>query len=269
MIPSVVVAGGARREVLRSSDDLSRALVFLHEGLGSAAQWRDLPEALAASTGWAAVAYSRRGYGRSAALAAPFTPAFMHEAARVELPVLLDALGVRNAVLVGHSDGGSIALIAAADAGGSCTIGRTRLHAVVALAPHVLVEDRTTASIAALRAQADAGWRVRFARHHDHPDALFQAWTDVWLSPEFRSWSIVGDLSRIAVPLTVVAGDDDPYGSRQQMDEIARALPSAVIDWVPGCGHAPQKDARERVEVAVRRTAAAERLEDRGSGRTC
>ncbi|MBI3726129.1 alpha/beta hydrolase, partial [bacterium] len=219
------------------------------EGLGSVSGWRDFPSRLARATDLGALVYSRRGYGRSDPLAARFTPSFMHDEARNDLPAVLEALSVREPILVGHSDGGSIALIRAGDEPLS-------VRALLLLAPHVIVEDETVASIASLRDRSRTTDQVeRFRRHHGENAApLVEAWTAVWLDPAFRSWNIEGSLARIACPLLVVQGEDDEYGTLAQVRAIERGVHSRREMLVlPRCGHAPHRDQPEATLEAMTR----------------
>ena len=175
-------------------------IVMLHEGLGSVSMWRDFPQQVAQATGHEVVVYSRQGYGRSAPLTGPRPVRFMHDEALVVLPEILDALDIRRPILLGHSDGGSIAII---HAGGS---GR-EVAGLVLLAPHVMVEDISVASIAKARAAyAQGALRARLGRHHDDVDGAFRGWNDVWLRPEFRSWNDRGVSAAHRVPRTRHSG---------------------------------------------------------------
>ena len=217
------------------------ALVLLHEGLGSIALWRGLPAALHGATGRRTVVYSRGGYGHSGTVPLPRPATYMHHEADVVLPELLAALGLEHPVLVGHSDGASIALLHAG-AGHPVT-------ALVLLAPHVVVEDVGVAAIAAARdAYATTDLRARLARYHDDVDAAFYGWNDVWLSPEFRSWDITPRLSAIAAPVLVVQGEDDAYGTTHQLDLVAEGV-TGPIDrlLLPAVGHAPHLEAPDVV----------------------
>lgn len=236
-------------------------LVFLHEGLGSIAMWRDWPAQLCAATGRAGWVYSRRGYGQSDAVpdvrgpsreeggqrAGRLRPDYMHEEAWAVLPALLAALGIEKPVLVGHSDGGSIALLYAS---------RFDVAACVVMAPHVIVEDLSIAAIQQARVAYEQGdLRSRLARYHADVDGAFWQWNDVWLSDEFRSFDIRENCRGINAPLLAIQGFDDPYGTMLQIDEIAKTLkkiglmPSKNIaiqlQKIEHCGHSPHRDQTE------------------------
>jgi pimeloyl-ACP methyl ester carboxylesterase/uncharacterized protein (DUF952 family) len=226
------------------------ALVMLHHGLGSASSWRDLPDRLAAATGMPAVAYSRRGYGQSAAASAPpWPPGFMHTEAEGDLPGLLAALGIRQPILFGHSDGASIALIYAGSRLEPAPLG------AVLLAPHVMVEPVTLTG--ARRAAADfeaGGLRASLQRHHRDAEATFRGWNETWLAEEFRGWNIEPSVSSVRCPLLVVQGLADAYGSLAQVTSIEERAPEPVETLlIAGCGHAPE---RERPDTVVDATAA-------------
>ena len=214
-------------------------LVFLHEGLGSVSMWRNFPDRLCTALGWPGLVYSRPGYGRSTPRAAGehLGLDFMHRQADEVLPALLDALGVQQpVVLFGHSDGGSIALLHAARQ-------PQRVHSLVVLAPHIMVEAFGLASIAAARENYISGdLRARLARHHDDVDGVFQGWSDIWLSPGFLRWQITSDLKYIRCPVLAVLGVDDAYGTIAQIDGIAQAVPRARLLKLPHCGHSPHRD---------------------------
>jgi pimeloyl-ACP methyl ester carboxylesterase len=260
--PLRLEADGRRLEAFWAGPGPAEAptLVFLHEGLGSAGQWRDVPARLAAAAGCGALVYSRAGYGASDPLPPPWPVEFMHREALVTLPAVLDALEIERPVLVGHSDGGSIALIYAGGPGA----GSDRLLGLALEAPHVFVEDVTVESIAALPAQE--GLRDRLRRHHGaNTDPVFQAWTDVWLRPEFREWNITEVLPRVACPVLVIQGEDDPYGTVAQVDAILSGVASPVETLLlPGCGHTPHREKPEetlRAMVGFARRVAATREE--------
>jgi pimeloyl-ACP methyl ester carboxylesterase len=214
-------------------------LVFLHEGLGSVALWKDFPDRLAHAVGWPALVYSRLGYGQSDPAPLPRPVSFLEDEAKLVLPRLLDAASVRDAVLVGHSDGASIALIHAATfppfSGGV-------VRAVIAEAPHVLVEEVTLASIRrAGREYRDGDLRRRLERYHADVDVAFWGFHDVWLDPAFAGWTIESELGSIRVPLLVIQGEDDPYGTMRQVESIrghAGGRVETVVLPAP-CGHAP------------------------------
>jgi len=222
----------------------SPALVLLHEGLGSARLWRGFPTALAEATGRRVLAFSRFGHGDSDLPPRPRTPSFMHEEARDVLPAVLDHLGIERPVLVGHSDGASIALIHAAE---------HSTDRVVAMAPHVFVEPVCLAEIRAVRDQYAGGLRDRMARHHRDPDAAFHGWNDVWLHPDFPRWSIEDLLGLIAVPVLLVQGEHDQYGTMAQLDRIEAAVSGPVERVHLDARHAPHLEAPEAVLEAVAR----------------
>jgi pimeloyl-ACP methyl ester carboxylesterase len=170
----------------------------------------------------------------------------MHDEALVVLPELLDRLEVRRPILLGHSDGGSIAII---HAGGS---GRD-VAGLVLLAPHVVVEDISVASIRAARdAYARGALRARLGRHHDDVDGAFRGWNDVWLRPEFRDWSIEEYLPRIACPVLAIQGEEDEYGTMAQLERIGGAIRNAQILKLAQCGHSPHRDRAAEVLEAIR-----------------
>lgn len=221
-------------------------MVMLHEGLGSLSMWRDFPRRIAQATRCNTLAYSRYGYGRSDPPAAPRRADFMHEEALRVLPALLDRLGIERPILLGHSDGASIALIHAADAGRG-------VAGVIAMAPHVMIEDVCIGRIRETRASYEAsGLRERLARYHRQPDATFRSWSDIWLDPGFRDWDIQGCLSRIACPVLAIQGEDDEYGTMQQIERIARLAPDVELLKLPRCGHASHRD---QPQAVIRRIA--------------
>lgn len=220
------------------------ALVLLHEALGSVSLWRDLPERLAAATGMRVVAYSRAGHGRSAPAPRPRTAAFFdHEAHRV-LPALLDLLGVRRPLLLGHSDGATIALLHAA---------HHRVRGAAILAPHVVVEPEAIAGVEDAATAYAAGGRLRdgLARHHDAPDALFEDWTTMWLDPAMADWSVEHELAGIRDPLLLVQGEEDAYATLGQLDRVAARTGCPVERLVLPGGHLPHAEHPEAVVAAV------------------
>ena len=216
-------------------------MVFLHEGLGSVRLWKDVPRRLVEATGASALVYSRYGNGYSAVLEEPRAPAYMHDEALMVLPELLDRLEIREPVLVGHSDGASIAIIHAAE---------HPVSALVLEAPHVFVEDLSVRSIAAIREPyVHGGLRERLGRHHADVDKTFYGWNEVWLSPAFRDWNIEEYAARVGAPTLLLQGADDEYGTRAQLEAIRRLSPGAVDELLlADCGHAPHRD---RPELAL------------------
>jgi len=209
----------------------SAPLVLLHEGLGSVGLWRDFPQRLAQATGRRTVAYSRHGHGQSDPPAKPRTPAFMHEEALEVLPELLDGLEIPKPVLVGHSDGASIALIHAA---------HHPVEAVVAIAPHVFVEEICLREIEKAKTAYElTDLRDRLARHHRDPDAAFFGWNDVWLDPAFPNWDITGELDHITCPLLLIQGERDQYGTLAQLDAIEGRAKGSVTRVHLDCKHSP------------------------------
>jgi pimeloyl-ACP methyl ester carboxylesterase len=243
----LTTAAGVRLEYERlTGSGLAPTIVILHEGLGSISMWRDFPRQVAEATGHDVLVYSRQGYGWSAPLTAPRPVRFMHDEALIVLPEILDALEIRRPILLGHSDGGSIAII---HAGGS---GR-EVAGLVLLAPHVMVEDISVASIAAARvAYAQGDFRARLARHHDDVDGAFRGWNEVWLRPEFREWSIEEYLPRINCPVLVIQGEEDEYGTMQQVDRVASAVPGTELLKLARCGHSPHRDRAADTLEAIR-----------------
>jgi pimeloyl-ACP methyl ester carboxylesterase len=230
-------------------------MVFLHEGLGSVSMWRDFPARLCDALGWRGLVYSRPGYGRSTPRAPDehWAPDFMHQQALEVLPALFEAMGIDSLQqppwLFGHSDGGSIALIHAANF-------PQRVAGCIVVAPHILVEDISVRSIEAARLAFEQGdLRTRLARHHDDPDSAFRGWNDVWLSPAFRPWSLASELARLTGRVLAVQGENDEYGTLEQIRGIARAAPQTELLALPDCGHSPHRDQPQALIDAVRRFA--------------
>jgi pimeloyl-ACP methyl ester carboxylesterase len=219
-------------------------LVFLHEGLGSLGLWRDFPQRLVEASGLGAFVYSRAGYGKSDPVPLPRPVRYMHDEAEL-LPDILDAAGVTDPILVGHSDGASIAIIYAGSG-----------HAARALlleAPHVFAEEGGLASIAKLRdLYATTDLRQRLARHHRDVDAAFLGWNGAWLDPEFRLWNLEEYLPHIRQPLLIVQGEDDEYGTAKQPEAIQRGAGGATeVVLLPDCGHSPHRDQPEKTLRAM------------------
>ncbi|WP_374298788.1 alpha/beta fold hydrolase [Ferrovibrio sp.] len=222
-------------------------LVFLHEGLGCVALWKDFPDRVAEATGLPALVYSRIGYGGSSPCALPRPLTYMHEEGEQGLPELLAALGIRRHILVGHSDGASISLIYAGAAQHQDLLG------IAVMAPHSFCEE---VSVASIRAANDAfthgDLRVRLAKYHGaNVDCAFHGWCDGWLDPDFMRWNIEGYVDRIKVPVLVIQGEDDEYGTAAQVESIARRVARAETLMLPACGHSPQRDQPEATLDAI------------------
>ncbi|GAY11609.1 alpha/beta fold hydrolase [Pseudonocardia sp. N23] len=220
------------------------AIVLLHEGLGSVGLWRGFHHDVAAATGRRTIVFSRLGHGRSSAPRHRRGPGFMSSEARDVLPEVLAALHVERPVLLGHSDGGSIALLAAAS--------DLPLVGAVVIAPHVFVEDAGLTSITATRAAFDDGTlRARMARHHDDPDVVFGNWAGVWLDPAFRAWDITAELPAITCPVLAVQGTADPYGTVAHVEAVRERSSGPVEVVLLDCGHSPHLERREETLSAV------------------
>jgi pimeloyl-ACP methyl ester carboxylesterase len=238
-----LIVGGNRLEIARyGAPHAGRpTLVFLHEGLGSVSLWRDFPAALAEATGCPALAYSRQGYGRSDPVTLPRPLSFMHDEARTALPTLLEAAGIDDAILVGHSDGASIAIVYAGECG-------KHVRALVLEAPHVFVEDVCVEAIAKTRETfRTGGLRERLTRHHgSNVDGAFYGWADSWLDPAFRAWNLEEFLPGITVPTLIIQGEDDEYGTLEQVERVSRQLSGPVERTIlANCGHSPHRDQPE------------------------
>ena len=233
------------------SNDLHAPLiVFLHEGLGSVAMWRDFPQMLCDGIGAHGLVYSRPGYGRSTPrpMDERWGIEFMHLQARDVLPALLSALKLSAPPwLFGHSDGGSIALIHAA------TFPQ-EVAGVIAVAPHLFVEEVLVTSIATTReAYLTTSLKSKLARFHDDVDSAFWGWNDIWLDPAFRTWNIEALLPQITIPVLAIQGIDDEYGTMEQIDRIAKVLPDAQLLKLEHCGHSPHRDQPQFVVDAIRK----------------
>ncbi len=220
-------------------------LVLLHEGLGSVSHWKDFPARLASTTGCPVTVYSRYGSGNSEMLAEARPVTYMHDEALRSLPDLLAQLHIEKPILVGHSDGASIALIHAG--------AHDHVRGLVLLAPHVFVEDLSVASIAEAKTSFEiTNLPEKLARHHRDPARTFWGWNNIWLHPEFRSWNIEEYLPRITCPILVIQGLDDQYGTMAQVRAIAR-LSGGPVEILPlaDCRHSPQRDQPETVLAAI------------------
>lgn len=216
-------------------------LLLLHEGLGCVSMWRHFPEKLAAATGCRLIVWSRAGYGGSDPYPEPRTPRYMQREGEQMLPALLAALNIERPILVGHSDGGSIALIFAG-AHPEAVLG------VAVMAPHEFVEEETLAGIRAARQLwAKTDWPARLARYHRDASRVFGDWNDTWLSADFRNWNIESYLPKIRCPVLAIQGEDDEYATMRQIEVIAEQVADTQLLKLSACGHSPQRDQ----EVAV------------------
>ena len=221
-------------------------IVMLHEGLGSVGLWRDFPEQVAAATGLGVFAYSRQGYGASDPCTLPRPVDYMSDEAVRVLPPVLDQAGIGRAILLGHSDGGSIAAIHAG------TVHDPRVRGLILLAPHFFVEDVSVQAIQAAQVAYDTGeQRARLARHHRDVDAAFLGWNQAWPNPAFRDWDITDTLDHIQVPVLAIQGHQDPYGTAAQVQVIEdRMYAPAEVHLLDDCGHAPhQAQTRQTMDL--------------------
>lgn len=259
MIEKVSVYGIALEvhRIAATTYGMHPTLVFLHEGLGSVSMWRDWPMWLCQNIGCAGLVYSRQGYGLSDPVPDVRGPSvelaqqrrgrlqadYMHREALFVLPQLLQALGIEQPVLIGHSDGGTIALLHAA---------HRAVHACIVMAPHVMVEDISIQAILQAREAYETGsLRERLKRFHADVDGAFWQWNDVWLSEAFRAFDIRPCLSDIQAPVLAIQGQDDPYGSMAQIDEIVRHAPHTQLLKLTNCGHSPHRDQALAVTQAI------------------
>lgn len=263
-MPSLTV-NGARLECrfLGPPPAAAPTLVLLHEGLGSLGLWRDFPEKLQAATGLGVVAYSRAGYGGSDPEPLPWPLDYMERHASGVLPGVLDTIGFRRGMLVGHSDGASIAALYAG------TVSDPRVQGCVLLAPHFFVEQVCLDAIAAAKeAYEEGGLRARLERHHGrNVDNAFYGWNASWLAAEFRKWDITDALHQIRVPLLLLQGLADPYGTAGQVEAASRLCPApADVRLMEGVGHAPWREAEAETLEAIRSFAGRLSLLPRGGG---
>ena len=235
-----------------SFNPVAPLIVFLHEGLGSVAMWRDFPSRLCEAVGARGLVFSRPGYGKSSARPhdEKWDVDFMHIQSRDALPAFLKAVGIdttrHKPWLFGHSDGGSIALIYAA-------LFPHNVAGVMVAAPHIFVEDVSVERIAQTRndyLQTDL--RSKLARYHDDVDSAFWGWNDIWLNPQFRHWSIEALLPQITCPLLAIQGVNDEFGTMAQIDGIAREVAHAQLLKIDHSGHSPHRDQAQAVIDAVR-----------------
>jgi pimeloyl-ACP methyl ester carboxylesterase len=247
--PEHIVVKGARLETrwVGPPPEDAPTLVFLHEGLGSVSMWRDFPDRLALETGCGALIYSRAGYGKSDPAPLPKPVRFMHDEAEI-LPEVLAQMKIREHILVGHSDGASIALI---HAGSRPAVG---LKGMILEAPHVFTEPHGLTSIAKMaEIYRTTDLRDRLARHHGaNVDVAFRGWNDVWLHPDFRPWNIEEVLPAIQAPILILQGEDDEYGTWRQVEAIERQAGGPVeAIALADCGHSPHREQPERTLQAM------------------
>lgn len=222
-------------------------MVFLHEGLGSISAWRDYPQLLCEAGPFRGLVYSRYGYGRSTPRREPFPPDYLDREAREGLPSFLEAVGAgaEKPWLFGHSDGASIALLYAARF-------PDRVAGVIALAPHIFIEDVTIAGLTQARASYQAGeLKQRLARHHADTDSAFWGWNDTWLHPATRGWNIEYMLPTIRCPVLAIQGAEDEYATMAQLDRLKLFVPQTDLLKLASCGHAPHRDQARVVTMAV------------------
>lgn len=252
MNPQFVTVLGRRLEYIRipATKPGLPVLVFLHEGLGSISMWRDFPQRAAERTGCEVIVHSRHGYGRSDVIDVPREVRYMHHESQEALPAFFKAIGVDNPVIVGHSDGASIALLYAGSGNPA--------KALVLLAPHVFVEDLSIAGIEAARdAYRTTDLPKRLGRHHSDVDKTFWAWNNIWLLPAFRDWNIADCLPTVRCPVTVIQGYDDEYGTMAQLDAIERQVggPCELVR-LENCAHSPHRDQSDAVLAVIERVVA-------------
>jgi pimeloyl-ACP methyl ester carboxylesterase len=227
--------------------DQAATFVLLHEGLGSVGLWGDFPMRLADATGLGVFVYSRAGYGRSSASALPRRVTFMHEEAREVLPHVLDAIGLRGCILLGHSDGASIAAIYAG------SIADHRIRGLVLLAPHFFAEEFCVAEIGRMsEAYQTTDLRAKLGKWHQDPDNAFYSWSGPWLEPAFRQWDITEELAYIRVPILIVQGADDQYGTLRQI-EVAKEVCYCPVEAVvlERIRHIPHREAPDATMAAI------------------
>jgi pimeloyl-ACP methyl ester carboxylesterase len=244
-----IIAEGKRLEGVAYGPppDQAPTIVMLHEGLGCIALWRAFPQKLAAATGLGVFAYSRAGYGGSEPIDLPRPLDYMSREARFSLPAALEAIGLKRGILLGHSDGASIAAIHAGDRFDE------RIKGLILIAPHLFTEPMGLASIAAARRAYETGdLRAKLAKYHAHVDAAFRGWNDAWLDPGFEAWNIEDSVGRWRVPALVIQGADDQYGTLKQVRAIEARSPKPVESLIlAACRHSPQFDQPEATLAAI------------------
>lgn len=225
------------------SSPVDRQLLLLHDALGSIRQWKSFPQKLAEQLQAEVILYERQGHGRSSPLASQRHPDFFHREALEVLPAFIQSHQLEDAVIMGHSDGATIALLYAA---------QHRPKGVIAVAPHIFVEDITLKGIQQGILQKNQLIPKLQKYHGDKTEALFNAWADTWTAPEFRRWNIQEELSGIRCPLLLIQGEQDEYGSLKQLEGIREVVPHAVISLLPGVRHMPQIEAEKEVVSTIK-----------------
>jgi pimeloyl-ACP methyl ester carboxylesterase len=259
-----VGAADLEYRMIGPAPDAAPTIVMLHEGLGSVGLWGDFPEKLQAATGCGVFAYSRAGYGNSSPVTLPRPLDYMHVEASDVLPKVLDAISFRRGLLLGHSDGASIAAIYAGSRQDH------RVKGVVMMAPHFIVEDISVKSIAEIKtAYETTDLKVKLARWHNDVDNAFYGWNGAWLDPKFRDWDISEYLAYIRVPVAVIQGERDQYGTMLQVEIISEECYCPVdVTEVPGAGHSPHREAPgATLDAIVQFASAVFRLDDGSHGR--
>jgi pimeloyl-ACP methyl ester carboxylesterase len=241
--------GAARLEyrMIGPRPDAAPTLVLLHEGLGSVAIWGDFAEKLATATGLGVFAYSRQGYGHSSKAVLPRPVSFMHDEARQVLPNVLDAICFRSGFLIGHSDGGSIAAIYAG------SVQDHRVLGLVLIAAHFFIEEMGLAEIRRAKESFERGnLRAKLARMHADPDGAFLSWCRPWLDPEFVKWDLTEELAHLRVPILIVQGENDQYGTKRQIEVAQDACYCPVeVALLPSTRHAPHRESPDATLRAV------------------
>ncbi|MCX6231969.1 MAG: alpha/beta hydrolase [Bacteroidetes bacterium] len=230
-------------------DNNASVLIFLHEGLGSIKQWKDIPESISNACGLAAIVYDRYGYGNSSAREENITTEYLHDEALIYLPELLSKLGIqKNVLLIGHSDGASIALIFAATF-------PTMLTGVISLAAHVFVEDITISSVGELVKKYNSNEKLSALLrkyHREKTDKIFKDWSGMWLSADFRNWDIEKLLTNIRVPVIAIQGENDEHGSIKQLNAIKNKINAEVTTYIiADCGHVPHLEKKEEIKTIM------------------
>lgn len=244
-----LIANGASLEYAcwGPSPDQAPTLVLLHEGLGSVAQWKDLPEKLVAATGFGVLAFSRAGYGGSDPVSLPRPLDYMTREAEDVLGSVLDGVGIRQCILLGHSDGGTIATIYAG------SVSDMRVRGLILVAPHFFTEPQGLAAIRAAGVAYETGvLKAKLAKYHAHVDVAFKGWQQAWSDPGFVTWNVADAIDHLRIPVLAIQGRDDPYGSLDQISEIDERIYSPLETLIlEGCGHAPQVERPEETLAAI------------------